>query len=575
MGNKQERNNGDGRRTGLELPVLKSRAQSPRNYGRWRAVSLSIVYLLMVAHIVHWKLAGRTLAPLEFNEVLHTLELGIVTVGFLFMCVTVLSTLILGRFFCSWGCHILALQDLCAWLLQQVRIRPKPIRSRVLLCVPALTAFYLFLWPQALRLFQGHPLPKLHLATDTDGWASIVTDDFWRNLPGPWIVALTFLVCGFLTVYVLGSRSFCTYVCPYGVVFGLADRLAIGRIRVDDSCEQCGQCTAACNNHIRVHEEVALHGMVVNPACMKDLDCVAACPKNALRFGIGRPALLKSYKLGRFGLPFDFSFAEELLIAGVMIAVLLTFTALYGVTPFFLALALGGIIGYASVVFLRLLRAPFVRLGIVKLKSHGRIGKSGYAFIAVFACIVLFTGHSAFIRYHEYSGNKKNQPPAAAYHHLALTQRWGIFENEMTLRGTIDALFRLGRYKEAESRLLHLLARHPANAVLRVRLAECLLKQGRTAEGEEQFRAITDQGTRDPKTNTTAVASAHQWLGNTLARKGRFNEAITELRHAIRLDPNRTAAHDALDTILTHLRRIKQATPHRARMLDAQPKDER
>ncbi len=33
----------------------------------------------------------------------------------------VVSAALFGRFFCSWGCHILALEDLCAWLLARVR----------------------------------------------------------------------------------------------------------------------------------------------------------------------------------------------------------------------------------------------------------------------------------------------------------------------------------------------------------------------------------------------------------------------------------------------------------------------
>jgi hypothetical protein len=31
--------------------------------------------------------------------------------------VAILATLIFGRFVCGWGCHILALQDFCAWML--------------------------------------------------------------------------------------------------------------------------------------------------------------------------------------------------------------------------------------------------------------------------------------------------------------------------------------------------------------------------------------------------------------------------------------------------------------------------
>ncbi|MCH8967185.1 MAG: 4Fe-4S binding protein [Planctomycetes bacterium] len=534
-----------------------------RNYGVWRAVTLSVVYILMVAHFVHWKLAGRTLAPLEFSEVMHTIELGIVTAGFVFMCVAVLSTLVFGRFFCSWGCHILALQDLCKWLLRRVGIRPKPIRSRVLLWVPPLTALYLFVWPQVTRLVRGDAFGPFRIATDADGWASFVTNEFWRNLPGPWITALTFMLCGFVTVYLLGSRSFCNYVCPYGAVFNVAERFAPGRIRVDESCEQCGECTAHCHSNVRVHEEVARYGMVVNPACMKDLDCVSVCPKNALSFGFGPPALFKSYKSGRFGVPYDFSRLEEVGIGIVLVAVLLVFNGLYGVTSLFMALTLGGIVGYASVIAVRLSRRSNVKLGPIGLKKLGRIGTGGCTFVVLFLILSVFIGHSAFIRYHEFLGGRwalamsgthdrkeRSVVAAQAYEHLALAQRWGLFENEMTQRGMIRALLHLERFDEAEARVSHLLRRHPANSVLRVQLGECLLQQDRIAEAQREFHAVIAQATGEETYNSSAVASAHQWLGNICIRQGRLFAAASALREAIRIDPNRTAARAALRRVL-------------------------
>src|SRR6185369_6849893 len=93
-----------------------------KKYTRWRTYSLLSVYLLMGLHIAHWKIAGSTLAPLEFNEVLYTVHLGIITAGFIFMGMTVIGSLIFGRFFCSWACHILALQDFSVWLLDKIKI---------------------------------------------------------------------------------------------------------------------------------------------------------------------------------------------------------------------------------------------------------------------------------------------------------------------------------------------------------------------------------------------------------------------------------------------------------------------
>ena len=40
-----------------------------RSYARWRALSLSLVYVVFGIHIIHWKITGKTLAPLELNQI--------------------------------------------------------------------------------------------------------------------------------------------------------------------------------------------------------------------------------------------------------------------------------------------------------------------------------------------------------------------------------------------------------------------------------------------------------------------------------------------------------------------------
>lgn len=80
---------------------------------------------------------------------------ALLNAGFLFFILLILSTLILGRFFCGWACHVVALQDLCTWILRKLGLRPKPFRSRLLMFVPLLAAFYLFVMPTLVRLYLG------------------------------------------------------------------------------------------------------------------------------------------------------------------------------------------------------------------------------------------------------------------------------------------------------------------------------------------------------------------------------------------------------------------------------------
>ena len=138
------------------LTVSAAKARAAR-HGRARALVLLVVHLVIAAHIAHWLLAGRTVAPLELNESMYTLERGVITVGGILMALIVLSVFVFGRFFCSWGCHVLALQDGAAWLLERVGIRPRPVRSRLAPLVGLSVAFYMFAWPQVERLWFKQP----------------------------------------------------------------------------------------------------------------------------------------------------------------------------------------------------------------------------------------------------------------------------------------------------------------------------------------------------------------------------------------------------------------------------------
>ena len=69
------------------------------------------------------------------------------------------------------------------------------------------------LWPGSSALLGTPPAFSVRVASETETWGSFVTSDLWRNLPGPWIAGLTFLVCGFAVVYLVGSRSFCRLSC--------------------------------------------------------------------------------------------------------------------------------------------------------------------------------------------------------------------------------------------------------------------------------------------------------------------------------------------------------------------------
>ncbi len=351
---------------GRPLPVVQATpapAPAPRHPGRWRAAVLIAVHVLFALHVVHWRLAGETLSPVEPSEGMQLATRSVLNAGAVFFGLALLSTVVLGRWFCGWGCHLVALQDGARALLLRVGITPRPLRSRALLVVPFLAFFYMFGWPFVERA----------LAETTSGTRlALTTTRFWETFPGPLVALVTFLVCGGLAVLFLGSKGFCTYACPYGAAFGLLDRLAPWRIKVSDACNSCGQCTAVCSSNVIVHAEVRDYGAVVDPGCMKCLDCVSACPTGALSFGLARPAVLTRPRKPPQARPPAFGWGAEVGFALGFAAAFLAWRGLLHLVPFLLALGLAGCLAFVGWQALRALSGDPAKILAWPLRDEKR-----------------------------------------------------------------------------------------------------------------------------------------------------------------------------------------------------------
>lgn len=419
----------------IELPVLPN---SPIQEGvirksktsRWRALALVILQLLMIAHIIQWRLMGTTVTPIEPSEAMYTLQSGAINAGFIFFSLAILATLIFGRFVCGWGCHILALQDFCAWLLKKMRLTPKPFRSRLLVFVPLIVALYMFVWPTVGRYF-AKPASEPLFPQFTN---HLVTSEFWATFPPLWVAIPFLFVCGFMTVYFLGQKGFCTYACPYGGFFGLADKVAPGKIRVTDACNQCGHCTATCTSNVLVHAEVKQYGMVVDSGCMKCMDCISVCPNDALYFGFGKPSIaIGRNPSGSAGASpgldrpiaknFSLTWPEEALAAVVFFVSFLAVWDVYQLVPMLMALGIAAITTFLALRTLRLFRAGDLSFYRFNLKSSGTIRKAGWAFLSFAVLWIGLNVHSGWVHYHERGG-------AIAFQNLQIPDELALAETD-------------------------------------------------------------------------------------------------------------------------------------------------
>lgn len=403
----------------ISLPVLDARTPKASRNARRRAVVLILINVLIAAHIVQWLVHGMTLSPIEPSEAMYTLEFGKVNAGFIFFVLAILSTLIFGRFFCGWGCHVVALQDLCTWMLGKAGIRPKPFRTRLLLLGPLLLALYMFVWPTfkrvalfpAMEALKVSPPAWLSPPVPFPGFSNhLMVEDFWATFP-PWYVAIPFLlVCGFACVYFLGSKGFCSYGCPYGGFFAPADKLAVGRIVVNDSCHQCGHCTAACTSNVRVHQEVRDYGMVVDPGCMKCMDCVSVCPNGALSFGFAMPAILAKPR-GEATVkastrpPYDLTLVQDALLLVVGIAMFVGFRGLLDQVPLLMAGGLAGIGVFAIAKTWQLVAHPSVRVQNLQAKIKGRLTATGWLFALFTVAYVGVAAWGNVVKWHRWQAD--------------------------------------------------------------------------------------------------------------------------------------------------------------------------
>ncbi len=526
----------------IELPVIPNSPVQKNGIrkskaSRWRAGALITLQLLMIAHIIQWRFMGETITPIEPSEAMYTLQTGAVNAGFIFFTLAILATLIFGRFVCGWGCHILALQDFCAWLLNKFGLKPKPFRSRLLVFIPLIVALYMFVWPTVYRVFAA-PSNEPLIPQFTN---HLVTSEFWATFPPVWVAIPFLFVVGFMTVYFLGSKGFCTYGCPYGGFFNLADKVAPGKIRVTDACNECGHCTAVCTSNVLVHAEVKQYGMVVDSGCMKCMDCISVCPNDALYFGFGKPAvavpknIIKNYSL---------TWPEEFFGAAVFSVSLLAVWDVYQLVPMLMAIGIAIITTFLALRTLKLTQAKDLSFYRYNLKSSGTIQKAGWAFLSFAVLWIGLNAHSGWIRYNERAG-------AIAFQSIQIP-------DELALARTNPDqwLSAVDRGNIAEGKKHFSAASDAALFVNSEALSKHAWVEYLSGNTEESIELL---GAAAENQHGQAKAMSFYYRGAILSRLGRYEEALTSLDQALAKRPDLVLALEEKGEALWQLGRKDQA----------------
>jgi polyferredoxin len=188
--------------------------------------------------------------------------------------------LIFGRFICGFLCPFGLIQE----LLHKIPFwRVKRVPKAFLYIKYALLAVFVVAMPLLARDYIGPGSPAFckyicPAGTITAGLPLLAANPPMRKAVG-WLFAMksviaVFTVVGCMSVY----RLFCKIICPLGAFYGLFNKIALYRIRLEkNKCVRCGACAKICR-------------MAVNPSlepnsaeCIRCGDCVKACRFSALR----------------------------------------------------------------------------------------------------------------------------------------------------------------------------------------------------------------------------------------------------------------------------------------------------
>ncbi|GAB4546928.1 MAG: hypothetical protein Tsb0013_06220 [Phycisphaerales bacterium] len=567
----------------LPLPQLKQNPIKPRSSrGRWRAAVLIGVHLLIIAHVLHWWFFGETLAPVEPSESLYALRDGLINVGVIFFALALLATALFGRFVCGWLCHFVAVQDLCSHLLGKLGIRPKPFRSRLLLLAPLGLALYLFVWqPLAPRLLDGAPL-----VPDQGVQLAFTTEDYWGTFPPLWIAIPFVIVCGVLTVYFLGAKGFCTYACPYGGFFAPLDKIAPYRIVVDkDKCTGSGHCTAVCTSNVRVHQEVADYGKVVDPGCMKCTDCISACPNGALSLKFTTPPLFTKTPAPQRA-PRWLSPGEDIAATVAFLGAFMASFRAYGpdLFPLLFAAGIGACAAPLGVVLWNLPRKANMRFARLQLKRSGRFTPAGISVGLLGLLLIALTAHTGLVNYHRWRIDASfgvldvpaqaflspNPPTLSEEQRVTLEAGLTHFErmrsitpvfNERAYGRAAVMQMALGRFDDSNETLAQLGARTKPDDLTSATRAELLLRLGRAEEAEAFTATLTDAHPEFWQTRDVR--------NRILVARGESDRALGEAGVAISAMPGVWQTRDARAQTWAQIARLKAQQRDRAGALEA------
>jgi len=183
-----------------------------------------------------------------------------------------------GRFACGWLCPFGLLQDLLYRIpFPKLRI-PASWRDGKY----AVLLIFVVLLPLTLRTVPGAGgdpwFCKVICPSGTlTAGVPLVLHDGGETLRTGFLFTWKTVLLVLILLWVMSTRrAFCRVICPLGALWGLAGKVSVFRMRVDDSCISCGKCRETCPVDISIYEEPD------SAECIRCGRCIDICPVGAI-----------------------------------------------------------------------------------------------------------------------------------------------------------------------------------------------------------------------------------------------------------------------------------------------------
>lgn len=182
-----------------------------------------------------------------------------------------------GRFACGWICPFGLLQELLYRIpVPKVRFQDSLRPAKYALLFIMVLALPAFLRP--VPGGAGDPWfckAVCPAGTSLAGWplVSASPETFQLGFLFWWKSSIALLI---LLWAMTVERPFCRALCPLGAAWGLMGRVSVFRMRVADSCIDCGRCEKVCPMGIAIHRSPD------SAECIRCGKCIAVCPVDAI-----------------------------------------------------------------------------------------------------------------------------------------------------------------------------------------------------------------------------------------------------------------------------------------------------